>query len=195
MIRLLSIFLILSICTINAFSQKLYEWKPPTVNFVIRNDVSFKDTLFLIVKDRRVKPEKLNTDTDSEQITSTIVNDIKKSFPRVVIIDRSTPKEGSCNVLINLASYGAGFGTEISAGVGIVGGNLGSFVFPKGKWNAITALTSTILKPNTKESKDFSSVSSKDNIWGYKSSRKALEETYSSTINQLLLFIEDSFTF
>jgi len=193
--RLLTLFVIFSFCTIDAFSQKLYEWKPPVVDFIVRNDVTFKDTVFLIIKDRRVKPSKLKSETYSEQITSSITNDIKKSFPRVVIIDRSTPKEGSCNVLINLASYGAGFGTEISAGVGIVGGNFGSFVFPKGKWNAITALTSTILKPNTKESKDFSSVSSKDNIWGYKSSRKALEETYSSTINQLLLFIEDSFTF
>jgi len=77
----------------------------------------------------------------------------------------------------------------------MVGENINSFIFPKGKWNAITALTCTIVKSNKKETREFSNVSSKENIWGYKSSRKALEETYSSTINNLLVYIEHAFMF
>ena len=192
MVKSLMFFIAFTFTIGNVLSQKLYEWKPPAVNFAVRNDISTNDTVFLIIKDRRVSPEKLKSDTDSKQILSSIISDIKRSFPNVLIIDKLTPKDGELNILINLSSYSAGFGTEISAGVGMIGGNIGSFIFPKGKWNAITAVTCTIIKSNKKESKDFSNVSSKDNLWGYKSSRKALEETYLSTINQLLLYIEDS---
>lgn len=192
MIRVFLFFIVFTFTIGNVLSQKLYEWKPPVVNFAIRNEISINDTVFLIIKDRRIHPEKIKSDTDSRQILSSIISDIKRSFPNVLIIDKLRAKEGKLNILINLSSYSAGFGTEISAGIGIIGGNIGSFIFPKGKWNAITAFTCTIIKSNKKESKDFSNVSSKDNLWGYKSSRKALEETYSSTINQLLLYIEDS---
>lgn len=192
MIRVFLFFIVFTFTIENVFSQKIYEWKPPVVNFAIRNDISINDTVFLIIKDRRIHPEKLKSDTDSKQILSSIISDIRRTFPNVLIIDKLTPKEAKLNILISLSSYSAGFGTEIATGVGMVGGNIGSFIFPKGKWNAITALTCTIIKSNKKESKDFSNVSSKDNVWGYKSSRNALEETYSSTINQLLLYIEDS---
>ncbi len=195
MIRVFLFFIAFTFTIGNVLSQKLYEWKPPAVNFAVRNDVSTNDTVFLIIKDRRVNPEKLKSDTDSKQILSAIISDVKRAFPNVLINDKLTPKEGKFNIIINLSSYGAGFGTEISAGVGMVGGNINSFIFPKGKWNAITALTCTIIKSNKKETREFSNVSSKDNLWGYKSSRKALEETYSSTINNLLLYIEDAFMF
>jgi len=51
MIRVFLFFIAFTFTIGNVLSQKFYEWKPPEVNFAVRNDISTNDTVFLIIKD------------------------------------------------------------------------------------------------------------------------------------------------
>ncbi|MVZ60920.1 hypothetical protein [Sphingobacterium humi] len=192
---LLSIVFFISV--FDSFEQKkIYQWRPPDAVFSIREDVNLGDTVYLYVVDRSIKPKKIVTNTDFKEIKSFIESSVARSFPKsnFLILDSTYNNATHRLIRISIVSYHAGFGTEISTGIGSVGGSLSTMVFPSGKWNALTSLNCETIDNGTKESKELTSIVSKDNLWGHSTSRRALEESYNSAMNQLLMFIELSFS-
>jgi hypothetical protein len=70
-------------------------------------------------------------------------------------------------------------------------------VFPKGEWNGLVSYYVQIFD-NRKESgrklsKEISEVTSKSNLWGYKTAKACLYSSYEKANQDLTTFIEDSF--
>lgn len=190
---ILAFFLI--VISSSSFAQKkIYQWRPPDAIFAVRDDMTLGDTVYINVIDRSIKPKKIVSNTDFEEISEYISSAVSHSFPNTqFILPDSTYLKGSGTLIkITVMTYHAGFGTEISAGIGSMGGSLGTMVFPRGKWNAVTSFRCEIEQYGSKVGEVFANISSKDNLWGYSTSRRALEESYNSTMNEVLMFIESN---
>lgn len=165
------IFLILFLTIVyigNSFAQKLYIWDPPQIEVSKRNGFHKEKTVYIAVNDGRLPSKKVKTNTTSENVVQSFITAIQSAYPNVkfAIKDNYFEKDTTKMPLINLtiSAYQAGFGTEVSTGIGVIGGNIGLAVFPQGKCNAITALYCDVVDGEKKVSKDIHSVSSRDNI-------------------------------
>lgn len=59
-------------------------------------------------------------------------------------------------------------------------------------WNASTTFYTEITDRKKSNKETISNIGSQDNIWGYKSARKALNESYTKSLQQLLFFIDQN---
>jgi hypothetical protein len=181
-----------------ANAQKIYVWCPENYQVKPRIDLRKNDTIRIVFFDGRSIPPKNKIECSSEQIIQTLFSQLKITYPSAILIQQSESDYYKKNVnnksiliKVGIAAYHAGFGTDISSGIGIVGGHFSSLVFPKGQWNAITAYYVQILVGEKTITKEISNISSKSNMWGYKSARIALNETYNKSNQELLFFIDE----
>lgn len=189
--------LFLLITSITAFSQKVYVWCPTNFDIKPRIGLYKNDTISVVIFDGRVIPKQKKIACTSEQFVTTLVSQIKLAYPSAYInqlpeddyYKKYDPKS-SILIKIGISAYHAGFGTDISTGIGLINGQVSTMIFPKGQWNALTSYTIQIYKGTHTDEKEISNLSSKPNTFGYSSAKKALNETYNKSNQELLFFID-----
>jgi hypothetical protein len=179
-------------------AQKIYVWCPENYQIKPRVDLRKNDTINVVFFDGRSIPLKNKIECSSDQIIQTLFSQLKSAYPSTILVlqpesvyYKKNTDSKSILIKIGISAYHAGFGTDVSGGIGVVGGHFSTMVFPKGQWNAITAYyvqMSIGQKTNTKE---ISNLGSKSNMWGYKSAKSALNETYNKSNQELLFFIDE----
>jgi hypothetical protein len=192
---LLIIFLLIGYTT---KAQKIYVWCPENYQVKPRIDLRKNDTINVVFFDGRSIPPKNKIECSSEQIIQTLFSQLKLTYPSAILIQRPESDYYKKNfasksvlIKIGIAAYHAGFGTDISGGIGVVGGHFSTMVFPKGQWNAITSYYIQVFIGEKTTTKEISNVSSKSNMWGYKSARNALNECYNKSTGELLFFLDE----
>lgn len=177
-------------------AQKLYVWCPEYIEVPTRQDITDLDTITVAFFDGRILNKKSKIECSSETIITSIFEQIKKVYPNVVFVKDnslySTKKSSNKILKIGISAYHAGFGTDISAGIGVVGGNVSTMIFPQGMWNASTIFYTELIDKGRSSKETISNVGSQSNIWGYKSSKKALTESYIKTLQQLFFFLDQN---
>ncbi|SFC07670.1 hypothetical protein SAMN05421747_10426 [Parapedobacter composti] len=188
--------LILLTAVVTAKAQKHYVWCPDEVEVKSRTGMAEGAEVGLVVYDGRVISKKGKIECSSEEVTSAIAQLLEKVYPsiRFVILNESAYYKQATDdrptLKIGLSAYHAGFGVDVSTGVGIVGGSFAAMAFPKGEWNAATAIYLQFEDGETSTEKEISNVASRPNMLGYKSARKGLQESYEKSIQQLLFFLD-----
>jgi hypothetical protein len=185
-----------------ANAQKLYVWCPNDEQIKARQGFLEKDSVNLIVFDGRVLNSKSKVECSSEDVVSSIALIIKKAYPSAIVnIVSDTgyykdPAAGIITIKVGLSAYHAGFGSEITVGIGSIGGNFSYGAFPKGEWNGLTAYYVRLYDfRGGKEQKYTASISkltSKPNMWGYKTAKNCLNETFMQANQDMLFFIDNS---
>ena len=185
-----------------ATAQKLYIWCPeehevkPRVGFLEKQQVD------LVLFDGRTMPPNSKVECGSADVEQALVKFIQRIYPscKLTILPDSdyykSSEKGKITIKVGIASYHAGFGTDISVGIGSVGGKFSYGVFPKGQWNGLASYYVQIFDNRKgsvrKLSKEISEVTSKPNLWGYKTAKACLYTSYDKANQDLLAFIEDS---
>jgi len=199
------LFLVISFITIvfcSANAQKLYIWCPDQHNVKQRAGFLDKESVDLVIFDGRSIPSNSKVEckgTDVEQALKDFIQHVYPSCKLTVLPDSSYYKSSApdrITIKIGIAAYQAGFGTDISVGIGSGGGKFSYGVFPKGEWNGLVSYYVQIFDNRNggakKMSKEVSSVTSKSNLWGYKTAKACLFTSYNRANIDLLSFIEDS---
>ncbi|GHT64139.1 hypothetical protein FACS189451_11530 [Bacteroidia bacterium] len=197
------IIFILFFTTINlfAFGQKLYIWCPENPNIKPRVGFLQGQEVNIIIFDGRIIPEKSKVECSSEKVSQSLFDLLSTSYPSAKLIFLpeekyyQKPDTNIVTIKIAISAYHAGFGRDISVGIGSVGGNFSYGVFPKGEWNALTSFYVQIFdNRNSKEKKDakeISEIESKPNLVGYRTAKGCLNSSYVRAIQSLLFYIEN----
>lgn len=192
--------IILLFCYYSSHAQKIYVWCPENFDVKPRIGLTMSDTVNISFFDGRSIPKKNKIECSTNELFQTIFSQLKVTYPSIIfnLLPESDyyKKNGNQNnitIKIGVAAYHAGFGTDISGGIGIVGGQFSTMIIPKGQWNAITAYYVQLYKDGKNLTKEISNLASKPNIWGYKSARTALNETYNKSNQEMLFFIDQEF--
>ncbi len=191
------LLILLLVSSYLAKAQKIYVWCPENYQVKPRIDLRKNDTINVVFFDGRSIPPKNKIECSSEQIIQTLFSQLKVTYPSAILIQRpesdyykkNLPSK-SVLIKIGIAAYHAGFGADISGGIGMIGGHFSTMVFPKGEWNAVTAYYVQIFIGDKIITKEVSNVSSKSNMLGYKSAKNALNECYNKSTGELLFFID-----
>ena len=183
-----------SLANFGCATKKVYVPKQmavsPRVGFLNKENVD------LAIFDGRVEKER------SVELINQIANQIIKTYPSTnfnLVDERGFYSDAQPNritIKIALAVYSSGFGNNITVGIGSVGGQFSYGVIPEGKWNGITGFSVNIYDyrkgTEIKFTKDIGKLVSKPNLWGYKTAKSALDESYQAAMQELLFFIDNS---
>ena len=161
------------------------------------------DTIDLEIFDGRILTEKSKVECTSENTIVELQKMLKQNYPSAFFNTLITsdcykdPKPKRITFKIGISAYHAAFGSDIIVGIGSVGGNFSYGVFPEGKWNGMTAYSVKIYDYRNnleiKKTKDISKVSSKPNMWGYKTAKDCLNISYMEANQEMLFFIDETF--
>jgi hypothetical protein len=180
-----------------ANAQKIYVWCPENYQIKARVGLRKDDTIKVVFFDGRSIPPKNKIECTTEQVIQALFSQLKSAYPSAILVlqpeseyYKKNTDSKSVMIKIGIAAYHAGFGTDISGGIGMVGSHFTTMVFPKGQWNAITAYYVQIFVGEKATTKEISNISSKSNMWGYKSARNALNECYNKSTGELLFFLD-----
>lgn len=197
---LLSILFLITVANA-VFAQKLYVWEPKPQSVSQRPFYTESDTIDVVMYDGRIFSKKSKIECTSEELIESIYDVLKQAYGKATICLMNSseynkkPLPGHVTIKIGIAAYGAGFGTDVSVGIGSVGGSFSYGVFPKGKWNAVTSFLVRVYDKRNGQvrssEKSISHTDSKSNMLGYSSAKKALNNTYMSSISELLLAIDN----
>lgn len=181
-------------------AQKIYIWCPESFEVKPRTELVMNDTIDVIFFDGRSVPKKNKIECSTTELFQTIFSQIKTTYPSVIFnllpeaeYYKKHVNEDGVTLKIGVAAYHAGFGTDISGAIGTVGGQFTTMLIPKGQWNAVTAYYVQIYRDGKSIVKEISNLASKPNIWGYKSARTALNETYNKSNQEMLFFLDQEF--
>lgn len=181
----------------SASAQKIYVWCPENYQIKPRVGLRKDDTIMVAFFDGRTIPPKNKIECTTEQVIQALFLQLKSAYPSAILVLQpeseyyKKPDNKSVLIKISIAAYHAGFGTDISGGIGMVGGHFSTMVFPKGQWNAITSYYVQAFVAGKSTTKEISNVSSKSNMFGYKSAKSALNECYNKSTGELLFFIDE----
>lgn len=189
--------------TSNSFGQKLYVWCPKEQLAAPRQGFLQNDTIDLVIFDGRILTKKSKVECTSENTIIELQKMLKQTYPSAFINILSTndyykdPKPNRITFKIGISAYHAAFGSDIKVGIGSVGGNFSYGVIPEGKWNGMTAYSVKIYdyrnNSEIKKTKDISKISSKPNMWGYKTAKDCLNISYMEANQEMLFFIDGTF--
>ncbi len=184
----------LSVASFGCATRKVYVPKQMAVS--ARVGFLNKENVDLVIFDGGVDKER------SVELISQIANQIIKTYPSAnfnLLDERKFYLDAQPNrvtIKIALAVYSSGFGNNITVGIGSVGGQFSYGVIPEGKWNGITGFSVNIYDyrkdAEIKFTKDIGKLVSKPNLWGYKTAKSALDESYQAAMQELLFFIDNS---
>ena len=182
-------------------AQKIYVWCPDNYQVKPREEFRKNDTIKIVFFDGRSIPPKNKIECSSDQLVEALFTQLKTTYPSAIFVQQPESayykkpiNSKSILIKVGIAAYHAGFGTDISGGIGIVGGHFSTMVFPKGEWNAITAYYVQVFVGDKIITKEISNVSSKSNMLGYKSARNALNDCYNRSTQELLFFLDEQFS-
>lgn len=189
--------------TSNSFGQKLYVWCPKEQLASPRQGFLQNDTIDLAIFDGRILTEKSKVECTSANTIVELQKMLKQNYPSAFFNALSTndyykdPKPNRITFKIGISAYHAAFGSDIKVGIGSVGGNFSYGVIPEGKWNGMTAYSVKIYdyrnNREIKKTKDISKISSKPNMWGYKTAKDCLNISYVEANQEMLFFIDETF--
>jgi hypothetical protein len=199
-----SFLVLFLLCAQDSLTQKLYVWCPKDQEIKARAGFLNHDTINLSIFDGRILTKNSKIECDANDILSSLALIIKQAYPSAFInvlgdsgyyadpsLDRITLK-------IGIAAFHAGFGLDISVGIGSFGGKFAYGAFPKGEWNGITGYYVRLYDNRSGKDQKFTSsiskVSSKPNMWGYKTAKDCLNTTYIEANQELLFFIDNNLT-
>jgi len=183
-------------------AQKLYIWCPESHEVKAHTGFLSGQDVNLVVFDGRTIPSNSRVKCDAENIQQALAKYIQTIYPSChikILSDSDYYKpsiQGRITIKIGISAYQAGFGTDINVGIGSVGGKFSYGVFPQGKWNGLVSYYVQVFD-NRKEgskklSKEIAEVTSKSNIWGYKTAKDCLYASYDQANTELTNFIEDT---
>src|SRR5690606_30546975 len=130
--------LILLTAVVTAKAQQHYVWCPDDIEVKPRAGMADGVEVGLVVYDGRVISKKGKIECSSDEVTSAIAHLLEKVYPSVhfVVLNDSAYYKNATDdrptLKIGLSAYHAGFGVDVSTGVGIVGGSFAAMAFPKG---------------------------------------------------------------
>jgi hypothetical protein len=192
-------FLVYNTC----FAQKLYIWCPQEHNIKARIGFLDGQDIDLVIFDGRNIPKNSKVECENKNIIDDLATYLKTAYPsaKIRIVDQSDyykkSEKRKITIKIAIAAYQAGFGVDVTVGIGSVGGSFSYGVIPKGEWNGITSYYVQIFDNRKEEEKKYpkeiSEVVSKSNLWGYKTAKTCLNSSYEKANQDLLFFIENSF--
>jgi hypothetical protein len=184
----------LSVANFGCATKKVYVPKQLPVS--PRVDFLNKEIVDLAIFDGRVGKER------SAELATQIANQIIKTYPSAnfILMDEkrfySDAQSNRITIKIAIAAYSSGFGSNVTVGIGTVGGQFAYGVIPEGKWNGITGFSVNIYdyRRNTgaKFTKDIVKLVSKPNLWGYKTAKNVLEDSYQGAMQELLFFVDNA---
>ncbi len=186
-----------------SFGQKLYVWCPIEQLASPRQGFLQNDTIDLAIFDGRILTEKSKVECTSANTIVELQKMLKQNYPSAFFNELSPtdyykdPKPNRITFKIGISAYHAAFGSDIKVGIGSVGGNFSYGVIPEGKWNGMTAYSVKIYdcrnNREIKKTKDISKISSKPNMWGYKTAKDCLNISYMEANQEMLFFIDETF--
>lgn len=195
--------IIVSLCMFSSFraeAQKLYVWLPDTEDFVQHPLFEATDTVDIVIFDGRNIPSKSKVECSSEDFITYLVKDIQYIYEGATFNVLPAAKyfkdteDGHVTIKVGIAAYQAGFGADVDIAIGSVGGNFSYSVSPKGRWNGITSFLVKVTDKrngNTEEKeKEVVSQVDKSNMFGYKTAKQCLNESYTKAISQLVFFVD-----
>ncbi|MHC8949608.1 hypothetical protein [Sphingobacterium hungaricum] len=179
-----------------AFCQKLYVSCPENINIPLRNEFLKGDTVKVTLFDGRVIPKKSKVLCSSEEILKSIFQELKETYPNTVFnYDNSLYSKKNIEgkyIKIGISAFHAGLGSDAVTGIGFSGGNISTMIIPTETWNGSTTFIVELYNGDKSIKKTFSNLSSQSNLWGYKSAKKALNQSYIKTFQNLLFFIDEN---
>jgi hypothetical protein len=184
-----------------SFGQKLYVWCPDEQNVKPRIGFLENQEINILVFDGRTITKNSKVECESENVVQALSNYIRKAYPsaKINLLKNEAyykkPEKGKITIKLAISAYHAGFGADISAGIGSVGGNFSYGVIPKGEWNGVTSYYVQIFDSRNEDKKlvkEISEIASKPNMWGYKTAKVCLNTTYIQANQTLLFFIDNS---
>lgn len=194
--------LLISLTTFACSAQKLYIWCPEFHEVKAHTGFLSSQDVNLVVFDGRTIPSNSRVECDGESVKQALAQYIQKIYPscRINILSDSDyykpSTQGKITIKIGIGAYQAGFGTDINVGIGSVGGKFSYGVFTQGKWNGLVSYYVQVFdnrrEGSKKSSKEIAEVTSKSNIWGYKSGKDCLYASYDQANTELTNFIEDT---
>ncbi len=184
----------LSVTSFGCATKKVYVPRQmavsPRVGF-LNNEI-----VDVAIFDGRVDKER------SAELIIQIANQIIRTYPSAnfnLVDERrfySNAQPNRITIKIAVAAYSSGFGSNVTVGIGSVGGQFSYGVIPEGKWNGITGFSINIYdyrrNAGTKSAKDIGKLVSKPNLGGYKTAKSALDESYKAAMQELIFFIDNS---
>lgn len=184
------------------YAQKLYVWKPKSQQVTLRPFYQKTDTIDIVVYDGRIFNKKCIVKCTSEELVNEFYNVFNQAYGNATLVMHDATEYNQkafpnhITIKIGIAAFSAGFGSDIQVGIGSVGGSFSYGLFPKGQWNALTALYVRVYDKrdgkNTKIQKEVSHTESKPNMFGYATAKSALNTTYLRAITEMLLIIDNS---
>lgn len=193
-------FLVFVSITISA--QKLYVWCPDEIDVKPRPGFLQHDTINLVIFDGRTLPNRSKVECESSEVISSMVANITKAYPSAIINVLgdsgyySDPMPNRITIKIGISAYQAGFGVDVTIGIGSIGGNVIFGAVPQGQWNGITGYYVRLYDYRKGKSDKFttsiSKIASKPNMGGYMTAKHCLNTTFSESNQDLLFFIDNS---
>jgi hypothetical protein len=189
--RLYLIFPLLLLTSFKIFAQKLYIWCPEQQ--ATKQHIGFlaNQTVNLVVFDGRNIPSNSRSECSTSDLEQALKMYIQQIYPscKIDILSDSAYYQSSAPGKITIK-------IDVNVGIGTVGGHFAYGVFPKGEWNGLVSYYVQIFDnrnaPGKKNSKEISVITSKSNLWGYKTAKTCLFASYDQANQQLLSFIENS---
>lgn len=197
-------FSLIFICfiTYSSFGQKLYIWCPEQQEVKPRTGFLENQIVNLTIFDGRMIPVNSKVECQSDGIEAAIYNMFKEAYPsaKIILLKDSgyykKAESGKITIKIGISAYQAGFGTDVTVGIGNIGGKFSYGLITNSKWNGITSYYAQIFdnrnNGDKKYDKAVSKVESKSNIWGYKTAKTCLNMSYAEANQDLLFFIDKS---
>jgi len=174
----------------------MYIWCPKNNTVTARKGLGDKSTVDLVIFDGRSLTDRVKAECSPDQLKATILEQLISVYPSVLfnVLDDEyyykKPESGNKLIKIGISAYHAGFGTDISAGIGTMGGKLSTMVMPSGKWNAATGYYVEVVGLDKPTEKEIFNIASRPNTWGYKTAKTALNETYNKSNQELFFFLD-----
>lgn len=182
MIKILNNLLVLCfVWVVNfSFSQKLYVWCPTYLpEMGLNNNVLNGSSIDVIIKDKRIFTKRSKINCLSESIQTSIVDLIALNFPKskIQLIDDSKVDSSSANILveIDMNHYNSHFSSPLWYG----------------QTGFLVKLTNRDSIENKMFSKDIHWITREQNLWGFKSGKKALQYSFELAANDLINFISE----
>jgi hypothetical protein len=173
------------------FSQKLFVWCPNVQEIEPRRGYSNEDTINLAISDDRIIPADSRVKCKGGDILSSLAGVFKKAYPSAVIevIDTKGPFSDSIpnriTIKIAISAYQASF---------MIPNDAGTKLIPMGQWTGITEYLVMIYDNRQgkrgKTDTSISKISSKPNLWGYKTARNCLNTSFMQANEELLSLID-----
>ena len=200
--KFLLLILFISLSSRLCSAQKLYIWCPEPHEVKAHTGFLSGQDVNLVVFDGRTIPSNSRIKCEADSVQRAIAKYIQVVYPSChinILSDSDYYKpsvQGRITIKIGISAYQAGFGTDINVGIGSVGGKFSYGVFPQGKWNGLVSYYVQVFdnrkEASKKVSKEISEITSKSNLWGYKTAKDCLYGSYDKANTELTNFIEDT---